>query len=61
MNWGVRLADRRQAGHLIEVVCKQLLKKFFFASWWLEGAPLLILRIVCLRDPRPWLEVVSAV
>ena len=27
VNWGVRLDDRRQAGHLIEEVCKQLLKK----------------------------------
>ena len=27
MNWGVRLDDRRQAGHLIEEVCKQLLMK----------------------------------
>ena len=27
VNWGVRLDDRRQAGHLIEDVCKRLLKK----------------------------------
>ena len=28
VNWGVRLNDRRQAGHLIEDVCIRLLKNF---------------------------------